>query len=237
MSRILPAFAAALGAAFAAAPAGAAERLYPVTDFDRVQIEGPFEVILATGASSRVHASGSAQALERLNVEVEGRTLRISVNRSAWGGYPGQTPGPVRIEAATQDLVRAAVLGSGSLAIDKARGLRLDLSVGGSGRLTVRAVDADQLVVGLLGAGRIGLGGHAKQLRATIHGSGDLDAPALSAEDVQLTADTAGTITLGPARSAKVLATGQGDVTIGGDPACTVENKGAGQVRCGSGAP
>jgi hypothetical protein len=232
MNRIALAFAAAI--TLAAVPAGAAERLYPVTDFDRIQVEGPFEVVLATGLSSKLRAIGSVDALDRLTIDVEGRTLHIRINRSAWGGTPGRQTGPVKIEAATRDLARASVLGSGSLAIDKARGLRVDLSVGGSGRLTVGALDADQLIVGLVGAGRIGLAGHVKQLRAIVQGSGDLDAQSLKTEDVQLTADTAGTITIGSARSAKVNATGLGDVFIGGAPACTVEDRGSGRVRCGS---
>jgi hypothetical protein len=140
----------------------------------------------------------------------------------------------VRIEAATRDLIRASVLGAGSLAIDRARGLRLSLSVGGSGRLNVGAIDADQLIVGLVGSGRIGLAGHAKQMRAAIQGTGDLDAASLRAEDVQLSAETAGNIAIGSARSAKVIAAGLGDVAIGGTPACTIDNKGSGRVRCGS---
>lgn len=216
-----------------AAPAAAADRTYPVLDFDRVQVEGPFEVVLTTGQTTRVRASGSPGALERLSVEVEGSTLRIRVNRSAWGGYPGQSPGPVRVEAATRNLARASVLGSGSLTVDKARGMRIDLNVGGSGRLTVGGLETDNLNVGLVGSGHLALAGHAKQMRATISGSGDLDAQALKADDLQLSTDTAGTITIGSARSAKVTARGPGDVTIGGTPACTVDAQGAGSVRCG----
>jgi hypothetical protein len=232
MNRIMP-FLPFLLLAVAAAPVAAADRSYPIADFDQIQVEGPFEVVLATGLPSHVRASGSAEALERVSVEVEGQTLHIRANKSAWGGYPGAATGPVRIEAATRDLTRATVLGPGSLAVDKARGLRVDLTVGGSGRLTVGAVDADQLVVGLAGSGRIGLSGHAKQVRATIRGSGDLDGKGLTAEDVQLATDTSGTIALGSARSAKVTASGLGDVTIGGTPACTVDNQGSGSVRCG----
>lgn len=227
---------AALAALFAlaAAPAAAAERTYPVTDFDSVRVEGPFQVVLATGLSSRVAASGSPEALERLSVDVQGRTLRIRVNPSAWGGYPGQSPGPVRISASTRDLARAAVIGAGSLDVDKARGLRVDLNVGGSGRLAVRALDADTLVVGLVGSGRIALAGHAGQMRANIQGSGDLDAAGLRTEGLLLGADTAGNVTIGSAHTAKVTATGAGNVTVGGTPACTVDNKGSGSVRCGT---
>ena len=63
---------------------------------------------------------------------------------------------------------------------------------------------------------------------------GDLDGRALTADDIQLSTDTAGSITLGSARSAKVTARGAGDVTVGGTPACTVDSQGAGTVRCGS---
>lgn len=229
MTRILPLALLAL----AAAPAAAAERSYSVTDFDRVQVEGPYQVTLTSGLASGARAEGSAEALERITVEVLGNTLRVRTNRSAWGGYPGERTGPVRIALTTRDLRGAAVVGSGSLQVDRARGLRVDLSVSGSGRLAVAAVEADNLVVGLLGGGRITLAGRARQMKATIQGSGDLAADALSVDDAQILSDTAGSVRVDVARTAKVTATGAGDVEIVGTPSCTVEAKGAGQVVCG----
>ncbi len=227
---------AALGllACLAAAPAAAAERLYSVTDFDRVQVDGPYQVIWATGRSSSAAATGSVQALERVSLDVQGRTLRIRPIRSAWGGYPGESAGPVRIRLTGRDLRGAIVTGSGGLAIDRARGLRLDLSLTGSGTLSVAAVDADALFLGLLGSGKITLGGRARQLRATVQGSGDFDGRGFKADDAHVTAATAGTIVLGVVRSAKIRATGQGNVEILGSPACTIEELGAGEVRCGA---
>jgi hypothetical protein len=230
MIRTLP---AALLLLAAAAPAAAADRTYSITDFDRVQVEGPYEVTLVTGRSSSARATGSPAALDRISVDVEGRTLRIRANRSAWGGYPGSSAGPVHIEAATRDLRMASVVGAGSLAIDKARGLRIDLSVSGSGTLSVARVEADTLVVGLLGSGRIAASGTAKQLKATIQGSGNFDAAGLRADDATLAAETAGTVAFAAARSAKVRSTGPGDVTVTGAPACTVQSLGSGRVRCG----
>lgn len=232
MTRTLP---FALLAFAAAVPAGAAERSYSVTDFDRVQVDGPFQVTVTTGLASGARAEGSSQALERISVEVLGSTLRVRANRSAWGGYPGQPAGPVKVALTTRDLRAAAVVGSGSLQVDRAKGLRVDLSVSGSGRLAVAAVEADNLVVGLLGGGRITLAGRARQLKATIQGSGDLAAAGLSADDAQIRSDTAGHVTVGVARSANVTATGAGDVEIIGNPSCTVEAKGAGQVLCSQG--
>ena len=221
-------------AAAAAAPLAAAERRYSITDFDRIEVQGPYEVRIATGASSSAaRAEGDQAALDRVTVDVQGRTLRVRPNRSAWGGYPGDRPGLVTVELATRDLRAASVVGSGKVSIDRVKGLRADLSVSGSGSLSAGSVDADTLVVSLLGSGTVALAGRAKQLRAAVQGSGDLDGTAFRAEDVDLTADTAGAIAVGAVRTAKVRATGPGDVEIAGTPACTVTGASAALVRCG----
>jgi hypothetical protein len=225
---------AALAAAIAAAPASAlADRRYTVTSFDRIQVEGPFAVSVVTGKASSARAVGSPQATDRVSIEVQGRTLKIRPNKSAWGGYPGEGAGPVEIELTTHELRGATVLGSGSLGIDKAKAMHFDIAVSGSGRVEVGAMEADDLVLDLLGSGKISLGGRARTLRATIQGSGDLDAAELKAEDAQIAADTSGSINLGVRRSAKIESTGHGDTVIVGSPACTVETRGFGRVSCG----
>ena len=224
--------AAALAAS--AAPAAAAERRFTVTDFDRILVDGPFKVTLVTGRSGSAVATGSNQAIDRVSMEVQGRTLRIRPNRSAWGGYPGAGSGPLAIKVSTHDLRGAAVTGSGSIDIDKAKGMRFDLSVAGSGSIGIDSLETDKLGVGLLGSGRIRIGGKAKELRATIQGAGDLDAEKLQVEDAEINADTAGNIGVAVRRTAKISATGQGDTRIVGKPACTVKGLASGRVSCGS---
>ena len=219
--------------ALSAASASAAERRYTVTDFDRIQVDGPFQVALTTGRASSAMASGSNAAIERVSIDVQGRTLRVRTNRSAWGGYPGEGTGPVRILLSTNGLRAASLAGSGRLSIDKARAMRFDASVSGSGRIDVGVIEADTLVVALLGSGKIMVGGKAKSLRATIQGAGDLDAEALSVEDAQINASTSGLIAVAVRRSATVTSSGQGDTKIIGSPACTVKSSGSGQVLCG----
>lgn len=231
MTRTLP---LALLAFAAAVPAEAAERTYSVTDFDRVQVDGPYRVILTSGRSSAARAEGSTEALDHVSIDVQGGTLRVRRNRSAWGAPPSGGTGPVTVTLATRDIRNAQVAGSGSLDVDRAKGLRVDLSVSGSGRLSVASVEADNLIVGLLGGGKITLAGRAKQLKATVQGSGDLAAAGLTADDAQIGSDTAGHVAVGVAKTAKVTATGAGDVEIIGSPTCSVQAKGSGQVTCGT---
>jgi hypothetical protein len=217
----------------AAAPAGAAERRYPVTDFDRIRVEGPYDVRVVTSGPSAATATSDPAGLEHVSIDVEGRTLRIRPNRNAWGSSRNATPGPLRVDVTTRDLRSATIIGSGSLSIDRASGLRVDLSLSGSGSLTVAAADADRLDIGLLGAGTIALAGKAKQLRASVQGSGGLDAAALQAADVELTLDTSGSVAVGAVRTAKVRAIGTGDTQIVGKPTCTVTGPAAVYVKCG----
>jgi hypothetical protein len=215
------------------APAVAAERRYSVTDFDRVEVDGPYQVTLATGISSSARATGSNAALDRVLVEVQGQTLRIRPNASAWGGYPGAATELPSIALTTRDLQAVAVNGSGKLTVDKAKGLKFTVSVVGSGQASIGAVDADNLIVTMLGSGQVSLAGKAKTLRAEAHGAANLDAAGLTASDAQLFADTAGDTKLNVSHAVTIQASGTGDVHVGGTPACTVKNSGSGQVRCG----
>ena len=235
MLRRMKTIIAALSVAAAFAAPAAAERRYSVTDFDRVVVEGPFSVRLTSGRPSAASATGTPDALEHVAVEVQGRTLRIRPNRSAWGGYPGVAASPVAIEIATRELRSAAVNGAGSLSIDRAGGLRLDLTVEGSGRISVPQVSADTLVIGLLGSGRIQVAGTAAELRANVHGWADLDAASLRTQGAQIVTDSAGRVAVAVARQATVTASGIGEVEIVGSPACTVRGLSAAQVSCGSG--
>jgi hypothetical protein len=215
------------------APAVAAERRYSVTDFNRVEVDGPYLVTLTTGSSSSARATGSNAALDRISVEVQGQTLRVRSNPSAWGGYPGAAIELPSITLTTRDLQAVSVNGSGKLTVDKAKGLKLTISVVGSGQASIAAVDADTLFVTAFGSGQISLGGRAKSLRADVQGAANLDAAGMTASDAQLFANSAGTTKLNVSHAVTIQASGTGDVDVGGMPACTVKNSGSGQVRCG----
>ncbi|HEX8443920.1 MAG TPA: DUF2807 domain-containing protein [Allosphingosinicella sp.] len=229
MTRIMLAFLCLL----AATSAQAAERRFTVSGFEKVQVEGPFQVTLATGKGSNAVATGSQQALDRISIQVEGRTLRIRPNRSAWGSPPKPGEGGVAIALSTHELTAVTLAGSGSLTVDRARAMRFDAAVSGSGRIAIGSVEADKLNLQLLGAGSISVGGKAKSLRATVTGQGALDAAGLAADDAEIAADTTGNIALAVRRAAKIASSGAGDVTVGGTPACTVSGIGSGRVRCG----
>lgn len=231
MTRILPPiFAIALLAAPVAA--SAADHNYSVTDFDRVIVEGPYAVRLVVGAPSSAVATGSRDALDRLTVDVQGQTLRIRRNNSAWGGSPNANVGPVTVTLATRNLRSARIIGAGQLDIAGGRGLNLEFVLQGSGRLRATAVAADNLSLGLLGSGRIEVGGTARALHADLQGNGDVEASHLVAQNATLSTSTSGIVAVTVNGPASVTANGLGEVTILGAAVCTVQGLGADRVRC-----
>lgn len=229
MTRILPPF---FMLALLAAPAAAADHVYSVTDFERVMVEGPYAVRLVVGRPSSAVATGSRDALDRLTVDVQGQTLRIHRNSSAWGGSPGADAGPVTITLATRNLRSARIVGAGQLDVEGARGLNVEFIVQGSGRLRATAVAADNLSLGLLGSGRLEIAGTARALHADVQGNGDVEASHLAALNATLTTSTSGIVAVTVNGPATVSANGLGEVTILGAAVCTVQGLGADRVRC-----
>lgn len=222
-------------AAGLASPADAADRSYSVTEFDQVDINGPYTVIVETGRPPSARATGDQVSLDRLRVEVRSRRLVISGSATSWGERSFLKAGPVVIRVSTLGLRRAHLGGSGSLDINRVRAARLSVSQSGSGQIRIGRIDTDQLDVVAEGSGRVTLAGTNLTGRITNNGSGRIDAAALTITNADIRAQSAGETSLTAVRSAKIVATGAGNVTVGGTPACTVTQLGAGIVRCGSG--
>ena len=231
MNRLLLLFACLI----AAAPVHAAERHYVVTSFDRVRIDGPFEVHLTTRGAPAATADGSPRATDALSIRVEGTTLIVSAGTGGWREIPvrGTVDAPI-IRLSAPSLRSATVVGGGSLTIDGVvAAQRVDLNVTGSGTLSVGALDADQLNATLLGSGTMTLGGRGGRVRLMASGSGVLDAAALRGDDVLVRLDGSGSALATARYTADATSSGVGGVTIYGKPACKVKATVGGPISCG----
>ena len=216
-----------------ASPATAAERSFSVTSFDRIRVEGPFFVTVMTGKAVSAKVSGDDAAIERVSVRVEGRTMLIRPNSSSWGGYPGKGGAAARITLTTPELSTAILVGSGSLDVDRMKGMRVTLTAEGSGRLLVRQVDADTASLAIAGSGALEASGKVRQAAAVARGTAEIRAAELAVADLTLTTESAGAVRMQASRSAKVTAMGIGAVEVGGAAACEVKQTGGGPVQCG----
>jgi len=214
-----------------ASPASAATRNFGINSFEKLRIEGPYRVRLATGVAPFAKASGSPAALERIALEMRGNTLLVKANTSGWGGgYPGLDMGSVEITLGTHDLTSASLTGSGALQIDKVKGLSFDLSVQGSGVAAIGQANVDQLKVGIGGSGSATLAGQAGMMTAVVRGVSSLAAQNLTTKDATIGAEGTATIDAKVTNSAKVDGAGAITVRLTGAPACTLRVSGSASV-------
>ena len=213
-----------------AAPVSGETRDFGITSFEKVRVDGPFKVRLATGVAPFATATGSPAALDRVAIEVRGNTLVVHNNLDSWGGYPGKDAGPVEISLGTHDLSAAWLNGSGMLFIDRVRGLSFDLSVQGSGAGDIGQATVDQLNISVVGTASARLAGRAGKVTAVIRGISSLDASSLAAKDATLGADGAATIAARVTTSVSVDASGPATVRLIGGPSCTLRVTGSASV-------
>lgn len=216
--------------------AAAAERTMYVTSFDKVRVQGPFEVRIATGRAPAAALSGDRAVIDTIEVQVEGTTLTV---RGAIRRYDerrrGATTTPVVVTLATPTLVTASVVGAGTLSIGRMKGERVDLAVTGAGTIGVGEVVADAANATVVGGGSITVAGRAGRVRLMTNGAGSIDADALDAGDLVVRLDGPGATKARARYTATITDTGLGQVAVAGSPKCIVKADAGGPVVCGSG--
>lgn len=225
------AVALALLALSATSTADAAERRYSVTSFDRIRIDGPFEVRVQTGRPPSAQADGEAAALDGLTLTVEGQTLIVR-RQQAPSGTRDPIPRLLTITLGTPVLRGVNVNAGGRLAVDRMVAQRIDLSINGAGTLGVTRIDADQLNATVTGAGTMTLAGKAGRARYLITGPGGYEATQMIANDLFVTAAGPGDVRVAARYTADIVSSGLGTVTVAGTPACRVRSTGGGAVVC-----
>lgn len=213
-----------------ASQAAAADRNFTVTGFDRIRIDGPFMVRVATGVAPSAKATGSPAAINGVSVEVQGQTLVVRKSPGNWGGFPGESPGPVEISVGTHELSKAWLNGAGRLAIDKVKGQTFELAVQGPGSISVGRLSVDQLKAGLSGSGSAAVGGTAAMVTAIARGTSTFDGSGLTAKDVTIGADGGSVVRLTATNTAKIDSLGTAMVELSGGPACTIRAVGSAVV-------
>ncbi|MCA1748546.1 MAG: GIN domain-containing protein [Parasphingopyxis sp.] len=224
----------ALGLALIAAPAGAEQRSFTVTSFERIIVSGPFTVQVTTGGGSSARAEGDYQAINRISLQVTGQTLTVRRNSStSWGGPRGDgSGGSAVLYLSTNEIDQATLIGDGDVEIDRLAGQRMIATLGGNGRLAIGRIEGEEATLNVTGAGMLEAGGEADSVRITVQGAGSVVAPGLTVNRARVNLSGPGLVELTAEREAEIIASGRGSVRIHGDAACTDRSVGAGDIVC-----
>ena len=221
-----PLFLALVASASTAAAAGSTSRNYGIRSFEKIRVEGPYKVTLKTGVAPFARAKGSQAALDRIDLEMRGDLL--IVRSSPFAKQPSAAAlAPVEVELGTHDLFSAALTGSGSLSVDKVKGLKFDLFVHGAGATDIGQVAVDQLSVNLGGNAAARLSGKSQRLTLVLRGLSTVDLSGLEVTDAVIGAEGPSTVRATITKSAKIDGRGTASFALAGRPSCTLNVQGS----------
>ena len=211
-------------------PLGRASRTFQAGNFDRIDLTGTPDVIVAVGGQPSVRAEGDAADLDRLQIEVVDGTLRIGTRPGSWTG----SQHPVVVHVAVPGLRGATITGTGDINIDHVEGPAFAASVSGTGDLDVSRLRVTEASFSVTGAGGIRASGGASRTNASLNGVGDLSLSGFETTDATVSLVGTGDIALRATGTAQVQLSGTGGVTISGGARCTIARTGLGEVSCGA---
>ncbi len=228
MTRHLLLLLLALSTPLSAAPL---PRSFTIGSFDRIRVEGPYQVTVNSGRAPFARAEGPTAAIEAMDLRLEGRTLLIRQR----GGMANASLGtPVRLTVGTHELRSVSLAGAGSLVVDRLKGLSADVALLGPGKLQVRGIEADRLTAGVQGSGSLRLTGRAKVAVLTALGTPTLAAEDLVGDELTVRAEGSGEVAAAARSRASVTAAGIVQVRLTGRPACVLKLRGSASVEgCG----
>ena len=196
------------------------------------QVAGVTSVVLATsgdlevvpGDSPSLTITAGEGVIDDLTSEVSGGRLELD--------HRGSGPvGQVRYRLTLPRLDGLVLSGSGGARSSAPTGRSFELTVAGSGEVTVDNVTADRLMVELTGSGSATLSGSAAQQAVRVTGSGDYSADGLRSEVATVAVSGSGDATVDVARELTAQVSGSGDITYHGDPRVTSQTSGSGEIR------
>jgi hypothetical protein len=211
----------------------ATQRSFNLTGFNAVSLAGSPDLIVTVGGAHSVRAEGDAEMLDRLDLRVEGGTLKVGYKKGNWSMNWGSRP-KTRIFVTAPSLRAASLAGSGDIRVDRVQGDSFEASVAGSGDIAIAQMQVGTANFSIAGSGGITAAGAAQTASASIAGSGDIDAGALQSRTASASVMGSGDVRIRASETANVSIMGSGDVLVGGSARCTVNKRGSGSVRCGA---
>lgn len=203
------------------------ERRFMVGGFERLRVDGPFEVEVVPGVPGAV-AIGERAALDQVTVRSSDNILVVSGGPLSWAGRKGATLPKVRVFA--RSLRGVALNGGAKVRVAEMHGAQVELLQSGPGSLEVASIRADELNANLTGTGPVTLAGTAGRVRIRNYGTGSIDASALVAGDASLNSGSSGDIRIHVRFTARATALGSGGISITGKPECIL--RGSGPMEC-----
>ncbi|HZV92253.1 MAG TPA: head GIN domain-containing protein [Caldimonas sp.] len=180
----------------------------PAAGVARLAVAGPFSVEVRQGSHPGVTLEGDDNLLALVETRIDGPTDRATLHIAPIPGVTLEPTQPIRVRIEVAALAAIDLAGDGRVFAFDARSDRLDVAIGGGGRVELPRLEAKVVAVRIGGSGAIRADGRAGNLSVRIGGSGRCDADRLIVDDA--------TVSIGGSGRADVDATERLVVSIAG---------------------
>ena len=213
--------------------AARADRVWNLSDFNRIRISGSPAVTLVQGDVERISATGDDDAVARLEVLVSGDELIVRNKRRAWIGdwLGGWNDERVDLVIEFVDLERLQLHGSGRVRAAALRSQEFDLEVSGSGSTNIDQLLGESLKIQISGSGDIDVAGVVGRQVVGISGSADYEARDLVTEATRIRISGSGAANVAASAVLDARVSGSGSVRYLGDPEVKSSISGSGKIR------
>lgn len=209
-----------------------ASQSYDLTGFTGVEVSGPDDVTIRQGDSFSISARGRKEALDRLEITLDGTQLKIGRKREGFG-FSNSDDDDVDIAITLPKLNAVRLTGSGTIDADNVDGDAVEAVVTGSGDLKVAKLTGKSAEITVSGSGDIEIaGGTIGSGELSVTGSGDIDADGLVATTLDVSITGSGNVDAQATGKADVSILGSGDVKLTGGATCSTRQMGSGTATC-----
>lgn len=217
-------------------PSGCLSKTVQTEAFQGIAINGSADVIYKQGPNQEIEITGSANAVECLEVRTQNGILTVGFKKGTRNlnykklevrvSNPGinkisiNGSGDVKLANGlkTDQPVKISINGSGDVEGRSIQCQELRLSVNGSGDMELLKIDSRLCVASIQGSGDMTLTGNTQEAQLTSSGSGDIEATALKAQTVTASCNGSGDVSCYASDKLTIRKRGSGDISYKGKP-------------------
>jgi len=212
-----------------------------------VVMSGPLKLVLKSAPSTELYVKGDPKLVSKVTTKVEGNTLYIATRGIFIAtGKSGQTT----VELNLPSLEKLQLTGSGDCSVQGFKGNRVELSLHGSGNMSLNSIfsqvqmvsggsgSAQLLVPGAqimsietYGSGNIMLEGQTNHLVVTVAGSGSVNGKNMKLNKATILSTGSGDLSVNVSQEVTGQLLGSGNILVQGYPTKQhIQNAGSGQI-------
>ncbi|MBK6707915.1 MAG: DUF2807 domain-containing protein [Sphingomonadales bacterium] len=216
--------------------ASAATKTFLIGSYEELLVEGDITVILDNNRTPSAKASGDRALVEALKIERNGLFVRVRIQ-----DYEGKTQSarvnqPLVVHLGGRGVTRISADGSASISVNQLRsaGGTATLKLSGPGSIAVDRLESDRANLSVTGSGGITIGGGKVRVgQINMDGTGTISAAPLAIQQAKLTQSGNARTHLSVSEQIDISNSGAGTITIDGKATCFIRQPGSARIKCG----